>query len=80
MAQILTEWLLLSAAGTLVGVAVACLGTGVLVRIMASGRAFEDIEIKGRRYALRAVVWKGLGPVSNAIPAVYSSRCGSGCT
>ena len=44
--QMLTESLLLSGAGTLGGVAVAYWGTGVLVRIMASSRAFEHIEIE----------------------------------
>jgi putative ABC transport system permease protein len=44
--QMLTESLLLSLAGALAGVAVAYYGTGVLVRIMASSRAFEHIEIE----------------------------------
>ncbi len=43
--QMLTESLLLSGAGTLVGGVVAYCGIGVLVRIMASGRAFEHIDI-----------------------------------
>ncbi len=44
--QMLTESMLLSVAGTLVGVLLAYFGTGVLVRIMASGRAFEHIDIQ----------------------------------
>ncbi len=44
--QMLTESLLLSAAGTAAGVAVAYCGVGILVRIMASSRAFEHIEIE----------------------------------
>ncbi|MGA7409706.1 MAG: ABC transporter permease [Bryobacteraceae bacterium] len=44
--QMLTESVLLSTAGTLVGILVAYFGTGVLVRIMASGRAFDHIEIQ----------------------------------
>ena len=44
--QMLTESVLLSVAGALAGVLVAYFGTGVLVRIMASGRAFEHIEIQ----------------------------------
>ncbi len=44
--QMLTESLLLSAAGTLAGVLLAYLGTGVVARIMAGGRAFEHIEIE----------------------------------
>lgn len=44
--QMLTESVLLSVAGTLVGILFAHFGTGVLVRIMASSRAFEHIEIE----------------------------------
>ncbi len=44
--QMLTESVLLSFAGALFGVLFAYLGTSVLVRIMASGRAFEHIEIQ----------------------------------
>jgi putative ABC transport system permease protein len=44
--QMLTESVLLSGAGTLVGILVAYFGTGVLVRIMASSRAFEHVEIQ----------------------------------
>jgi len=44
--QMLTESLLLSGAGTAAGVAVAYYGVGVLVRIMASSRAFEHIEVE----------------------------------
>ena len=42
----LTESLLLSAAGAAAGVAVAYYGVGILVRIMASSRAFERIDIE----------------------------------
>jgi predicted permease len=44
--QMLTESLLLSAAGAVAGVAVAYYGVGILVRIMASSRAFERIDIE----------------------------------
>jgi predicted permease len=44
--QMLTESLLLSGAGAAAGVAVAYYGVGVLVRIMASSRAFEHIEVE----------------------------------
>jgi predicted permease len=44
--QMLTESLLLSGAGALAGAAVAYYGVGVLVRIMASSRAFEHIDIE----------------------------------
>jgi predicted permease len=46
--QMLTESLLLSGAGAAAGVAVAYYGIGVLVRIMASSRAFEHIEVEVR--------------------------------
>ena len=44
--QMLTESLLLSGAGAAAGVAVAYYGIGVLVRIMASSRAFEHVDIE----------------------------------
>jgi predicted permease len=44
--QMLTESLLLSAAGAAAGVAVAYFGVGILVRITASSRAFEHIDIE----------------------------------
>jgi predicted permease len=46
--QMLTESLLLSGAGAAAGVAVAYCGVGILVRIMASGRAFERIDVEVR--------------------------------
>ena len=44
--QMLTESVLLSGAGAATGVGVAYYGVGVLVRIMASSRAFEHIEVE----------------------------------
>ena len=44
--QTLTESLLLSFAGAISGVVFAYLGTNVLVRIMATGRDFEHIDLK----------------------------------
>ncbi len=44
--QMLTESLLLSATGAAAGVAVAYFGVDILVRIMASSRAFEHIDIE----------------------------------
>jgi predicted permease len=44
--QMLTESVLLSGIGTLFGVWLARFGTGVLVRIMASGREFERLNIQ----------------------------------
>ena len=46
--QMLTESILLSSAGALFGIVFAYFGTSVLVRIMATGRAFEHIEIQVR--------------------------------
>ena len=44
--QMLTESLLLSGAGAVGGVGLAYFGIGILVRILASGRAFEHIEVE----------------------------------
>jgi predicted permease len=44
--QMLTESVLLSTTGTLLGVVLAYFGAGVLVRIMASGRVHERITIQ----------------------------------
>ncbi len=44
--QMLTESVILSGAGTLAGILVAYFGAGVLVRIMASGRLHERIDIE----------------------------------
>jgi predicted permease len=44
--QMLTESLLLSGAGAAAGIAVAYYGVGVLVRILASSRAFEHIDVE----------------------------------
>lgn len=46
VSQMLTESMLLSLAGAVLGILVAYLGTSMLVRIMASGRAFEQFEIQ----------------------------------
>jgi predicted permease len=44
--QMLTESVILSGAGTLLGVVVARYGIGALAAIMATGRAFEHIEVE----------------------------------
>lgn len=44
--QVLTESVLLSGIGTLLGVVLAYAGTGALLRIMASGREFERVNIQ----------------------------------
>ena len=46
LGQVLAESLLLSAAGALVGALVAWFGTGLLVRILATGRIHERIELQ----------------------------------
>jgi predicted permease len=46
LAQVLSESLLLSTAGAMVGALLAYFGTGLLVRILASGRPFERIELQ----------------------------------
>jgi predicted permease len=43
--QMLTEGVILSSTGTLVGVFLAYFGTGILVRIIGSGRAHERIDL-----------------------------------
>jgi putative ABC transport system permease protein len=44
--QVLTESVLLSVAGALVGVLLAWFGTGLLVRILASGRLHDRVELR----------------------------------
>ena len=46
VSQMLTESVLLSGAGTLVGLLLAYFGTGVLVRIMASAQPHQHVEIQ----------------------------------
>lgn len=46
VAQILTESIVLSLAGTLAGILFAYIATNMLVQIMATGRAFERVEIQ----------------------------------
>jgi putative ABC transport system permease protein len=43
--QVLTESLLLSGAGSLAGIWLAYIGAGALVRILASGRGFQDCRL-----------------------------------
>jgi predicted permease len=46
LSQVLSESLLLAAAGALVGVLLAWFGSGLLVRILATGRLHERIELQ----------------------------------
>jgi predicted permease len=76
--QMLTEAVLLSGAGTLVGVALAYAGTGALVRIMASGRAFEhiDVEVEPDLHLLMVTAAVGLmtALLFGIAPAWYAFR------
>ncbi len=78
--QMLTESLLLSAAGTAAGVVVAYYGTGVLVRIMASSRAFEHIEIEVQPDLNLLLFTAGIalftGLLFGLAPAWYAFRAG----
>ena len=91
VSQMLTESLLLSVAGAAAGVAVAYYGTGVLVRILASSRAFEHIEVEVHPdwnialftagIALLSGVLFGLAPAWHAFrvtPAVALRQTGRG--
>lgn len=74
--QMLTESLLLSGAGTILGVFFAYAGTTILVRIMASGRAFEHIEVEVQPdlHLLLATAAIGLftGLLFGLAPAAYA--------
>ncbi len=76
--QMLTESLVLSAAGAASGVAVAFYGVGILVRIMASSRAFEHIDIEVHPDLNVALFTTGValltGLVFGLAPAWYAFR------
>ncbi len=76
--QMLTEAVLLSAAGTLAGAVLAYGGIGVLVRIMASGRAFEHIDVEVHPDLHLLVVTAAIGMMTGllfgAAPAWYAFR------
>ena len=91
--QMLVESVVLSGLGTVVGVVVAYWGTGVLVRIMASSRAFEHIEVEvqpdlilllfGIGIALLTGLLFGLAPAwyaFRAAPATALRQTGRGDT
>ena len=76
--QMLTEAVILSGAGTLLGVVLAYAGTGILVRIMASGRAFEhiDVEVQPDLHLLAVTAAIGVltGLLFGLAPAWYAFR------
>src|SRR5580698_9262894 len=76
--QMLTESLLLSGAGAAAGVAVAYYGIGVLVRIMASSRAFEHVDVEVRPDPSIVLFTAGIALVTGLLfglaPAWYAFR------
>ena len=76
--QMLTEAVMLSIAGTLVGMLLAYAGTGILVRIMASGRAFEHIDVEVHPDVQLLAVTAGIGVLTALLfglaPAMYAFR------
>jgi predicted permease len=76
--QMLTEAVMLSGAGTLVGAVLAYAGTGILVRIMASGRAFEHIDVEVQPNLHLLVVTAAIGVLTGVLfglaPAWYAFR------
>jgi predicted lysophospholipase L1 biosynthesis ABC-type transport system permease subunit len=76
--QMLTESLLLSAAGAAAGVVVAYYGVGILVRILASSRAFEHIDIEVRPDLNLALFTAGVALLTGLLfglaPAWYAFR------
>ena len=76
--QMLTESLLLSGAGAAAGVAVAYYGVGILVRIMASSRAFEHIDIEVRPDLNMVLFTAGIALLTGLLfglaPAWYAFR------
>jgi predicted permease len=78
MRQVLTESVLLSAAGTLAGVVLAYVATAVLVRILGSGREFERINIEVvpdlRLFLFTAGIAVLTGLLFGLAPAWYAFR------
>jgi predicted permease len=76
--QMLTESVLLSAAGAAAGVVVAYYGIRVLVRIMASSRAFDHIEIEVQPDLNLVVFTAGIALLTGLLfglaPAWYAFR------
>jgi predicted permease len=79
--QVLTESLLLSLPGALLGVLLAQIGTGVLVRIIASGREFERINLQVQTDHHVLVFTAGIALLTGLLfglaPALYAFRSAS---
>jgi predicted permease len=77
--QMLMESVLLSAVGAMVGILLAYFGTGVLVRILASGRLFERIEIVVQPDLRLLLYTAGIALLTGLLfglaPAWYAFRC-----
>jgi putative ABC transport system permease protein len=77
--QMLTESLVLSTAGALVGAVPAYFGAGVLVRIMASGRLAERLDIQVQPDANLLLFTAGIALLTGLLfglaPAWYAFRC-----
>jgi ABC-type antimicrobial peptide transport system permease subunit len=76
--QMLTESILLSLAGMLVGILFAYLGTSVLVRIMASGLADQHIDIRVQPDVYLLLFTAGIALITGLLfglaPAWYAFR------
>ncbi|HYW46456.1 MAG TPA: ABC transporter permease [Bryobacteraceae bacterium] len=74
--QVLTESLLLSAAGSLLGIAVAYWTTGSLLRIMASGRDLERFDVAVQPDAHMLLFTAGIALLTGVLfglaPALYA--------
>lgn len=81
--QLLTESILFSSAGAFFGAVLAYFGTSVLVRIMASGRAFEhiDIQVQPDIHLLLFTVGVALvtGLLFGLVPAWHAFRFAPAC-
>jgi predicted permease len=77
--QMLTESVLLSGAGTLVGLLLAYFGTGVLVRIMASAQPHQHVEIQVKPDLNLLLFTAGIAVLTGLLfglaPAWYAFRC-----
>jgi predicted permease len=74
--QLLTECILLSSAGALLGVFFARWGTALLVRYISTGRGqvFLDLSLDGRVLAFTAAIAVVTGTLFGVLPAIRSTR------